>query len=62
MKVIVAGTVAIDDVKTPKVERTGLMGGSAAYAAMSCSFFATTRIVGILQTIEEHVVHDVTMT
>ena len=48
MKVIVAGTVAIDDVKTPKVERTGLMGGSAAYAAMSCSFFATTRIVGII--------------
>ena len=48
MKVIVAGTVAIDDVKTPKVERTGLMGGSAAYAAMSCSFFAKTRIVGII--------------
>ena len=48
MKVIVAGTVAIDDVKTPKVERTGLMGGSAAYAAMSCSFFARTRIVGII--------------
>ncbi len=48
MKVIVAGTVAIDDVKTPKLERTGLMGGSAAYAAMSCSFFATTRIVGII--------------
>ncbi|NCG26662.1 MAG: carbohydrate kinase, partial [Verrucomicrobiales bacterium] len=48
MKVIVAGTVAIDDVKTPKVERTGLMGGSASYAAMACSFFATTRIVGII--------------
>ena len=48
MKVIVAGTVAIDDVKTPKAERTGLMGGSAAYAAMSCSFFAPTRIVGII--------------
>ena len=48
MKVIVAGTVAIDDVKTPKVERTGLMGGSASYAAMACSFFAPTRIVGII--------------
>ena len=48
MKILVAGTVAIDDIKTPSSSRKGLMGGSAAYAAMSCSFFAPTRIVGII--------------
>ena len=48
MKVIVAGTIAIDDIKTPKEQRKGLMGGSASYAAMSSSFFAPTEIVGII--------------
>ena len=48
MKVIVAGTVAIDDIKTPNDERKGLMGGSASYAAMASSFFAPTEIVGII--------------
>ena len=48
MKVVVAGTVAIDDIKTPKEERKGLMGGSASYAAMASSFFASTEIVGIV--------------
>ena len=48
MKVIVAGTVAIDDIKTPNDERKGLMGGSASYAAMASSFFASTEIVGII--------------
>ena len=48
MKVVVAGTVAIDDIKTPKEERKGLMGGSASYAAMASSFFASTEIVGII--------------
>ncbi len=48
MNVLVAGTVAIDDVKTPKANRTDLMGGSGAYAAMAASFFAPTRLVGIV--------------
>lgn len=48
MNILVAGTVAIDDIKTPSSTRAGLMGGSAAYAAMAASFFAPTRIVGII--------------
>ena len=48
MHLLVAGTVAIDDIKTPSSSRKGLMGGSAAYAAMAASFFAPTRIVGIV--------------
>ena len=48
MHLLVAGTVAIDDIKTPSSSRKGLMGGSAAYAAMASSFFAPTRIVGIV--------------
>ena len=41
MKVIVAGTVAIDDIKTPNDERKGLMGGSASYAAMASSLLSS---------------------
>ena len=48
MTVLAAGTVAIDDVKTPTVTRTGLMGGSGAYAAMAASFFAPARVCGIV--------------
>ncbi len=48
MTILTAGTVAIDDVKTPTATRTGLMGGSGAYAAMAASFFAPTRLVGIV--------------
>ena len=48
MHLLVAGTIAIDDIKTPSSTRTGLMGGSAAYTAMASSFFAPTRIVGIV--------------
>ena len=57
MNILVAGTVAIDDIKTPSSSRKGLMGGSAAYASMASSFFAPTRIVGIVgrDFPEEHV-------
>ena len=48
MTVLVAGSVAIDDVKTPTATRTGLMGGSGAYASMATSFFAPSRVVGIV--------------
>lgn len=48
MTVLVAGTVAIDDVKTPTITRTGLMGGSGAYASMAARFFAPSRVVGII--------------
>ncbi|MGI9243610.1 MAG: PfkB family carbohydrate kinase [Verrucomicrobiales bacterium] len=48
MNVLVAGTVALDNVKTPTAYREDLMGGSAAYAAIAASFFAPVRLVSIV--------------
>lgn len=48
MSVLVAGTIAIDDVITPAEEHKDLLGGSASYAAISSSFFAPTRLQGIV--------------
>ena len=48
MSVIVAGTIAIDDIKTPVVSHKNLLGGSACYAAISASFFAPTVLQGIV--------------
>ncbi len=48
MSVIVAGTIAIDDIKTPTVSHKNLLGGSACYAAISSSFFAPTVLQGIV--------------
>jgi len=39
MSLLVAGTVAIDNVKTPDANETSLLGGSAAYAALSAALF-----------------------
>ena len=44
--VVVGGTIAIDHVKTPDAEAAGLLGGSAAYAALAASFFC--RPVGLI--------------
>ena len=48
MNVLVAGTVALDNVKTPNAYRENLMGGSAAYAAIAASFFSPVRLVSIV--------------
>lgn len=48
MSVLVAGTIAIDDVKTPAEEHKDLLGGSASYASISSSFFAPTSLQGII--------------
>ncbi len=48
MSVLVAGTIAIDDVKTPVAEHKDLLGGSASFAAISASFHAPTRLLGIV--------------
>jgi sugar/nucleoside kinase (ribokinase family) len=46
---IVGGTIAIDHVKTPEAEASGLLGGSAAYAALAASFFSRpVTLVGIV--------------
>jgi|GEM_PF-7143 len=44
--VVIGGTIAIDHVKTPAAEASGLLGGSAAYAALAASFFC--RPVGLI--------------
>jgi len=46
--VLVSGTVAYDDIITPDASGTRLLGGSASYAALACSFFAETRLAGMV--------------
>ena len=48
MSVLIAGSLAIDTVKTPTSERLNQLGGSASYASIASSFFAPTRLVSII--------------
>lgn len=49
MSILVAGTVAIDNIKTPHAEANQLLGGSASYAAISASYFSrNVGLVGIV--------------
>ena len=48
MSVLVVGTTALDSIKTPKVENPRLLGGSASHAAVASSFFAPTKLVGVI--------------
>jgi len=49
MSVIVGGTIAIDNVKTPKAEAKQLLGGSAAYASLAASYYSKPiNLVGII--------------
>ena len=49
MAVITGGTIAIDNVKTPKAEATQLLGGSAAYASLAASYYhKPVHLVGII--------------
>jgi sugar/nucleoside kinase (ribokinase family) len=48
MSVLVVGSIALDTVKTPVEEHTDLLGGSAAYASVSASFFSPVSLVGIV--------------
>lgn len=48
MSVLVSGSIAIDDVKTPLESHKNLLGGSASYAAISSSFFAPTQLLGVV--------------
>jgi sugar/nucleoside kinase (ribokinase family) len=50
MSVLVTGSIAIDNIKTPLEEHTNLLGGSASYAAIASSYRAPTSIVGIIGT------------
>ena len=48
MPVLVAGSIAIDSIKTQLQERRDVLGGAASYASISASFFAPVKLVGIV--------------
>lgn len=49
MSVTIAGTVALDNVKTPQDAQENLLGGSASYAALAASIFTPdVHLVGII--------------
>lgn len=49
LPVLVGGSIAIDNVKTPAAEETNLLGGSASYASLAASYFTNpVHLVGII--------------
>jgi sugar/nucleoside kinase (ribokinase family) len=48
MSVLVVGSIALDNVKTPIEEKSDLLGGSTAYASVAASFFSPVNLVGIV--------------
>lgn len=48
MSVLIVGSIALDDVKTPVKERFDLLGGSAAYAAIAAGYFSPVNLVAIV--------------
>ncbi len=48
MAVLIVGSIALDDVKTPVEERFDLLGGSASYAAVSAGYFSPVNLVAIV--------------
>jgi len=48
MPVLVVGSIALDDIKTPTAEHHQLLGGSASYAAVAASFFGPVHLVGVV--------------
>ena len=49
LPIVVGGTIAIDNVKTPFADETDLLGGSASYAALAASFYSRpVHLVGIV--------------
>ena len=48
MGVLVVGTVAFDSVETPQASAERILGGSAAYFAMTASFYSPVQLVGVI--------------
>src|SRR5471032_1444433 len=48
MPVLVVGSIALDNIKTPNAEHYNLLGGSASYAAVAASFFGPVNLVGVI--------------
>lgn len=49
-RLVVVGSVGIDEIHTPSATRNGVLGGSATHACAAASFFAPTGMVGIVGT------------
>ena len=49
LSLLVGGSIAIDNVKTPTDEATNLLGGSASYASLAASYFTDpVHLVGVV--------------
>lgn len=48
MSLLVVGSIAIDDVETPKGTAPNVLGGSASYFSYAASFFTPVRVVGVV--------------
>jgi len=48
MPLVVVGSVAIDNVETPRERRDNLLGGSATHFSYAASFFTSVRLVGVV--------------
>jgi sugar/nucleoside kinase (ribokinase family) len=48
MPVLVVGSIALDNIKTPVADHRQLLGGSASYAAVAASFFGPVNLVGVI--------------
>lgn len=46
--VLIVGSVALDDVKTPFGEVKNALGGAATYSSVAASYFAPVRLVGVV--------------
>jgi len=46
--ILVVGSLAYDDVRTPVAARDGVLGGAASYFAMAASLYAPVRLVGVI--------------
>lgn len=48
MSVLVVGSVALDDVRTPFGEREDVLGGAAVYFGLAAAYFTPVRLVGVV--------------
>jgi sugar/nucleoside kinase (ribokinase family) len=46
--VLIVGSMALDDIRTPAGEAKDALGGSTSYSSVAASFFAPVRVVGVV--------------
>jgi len=46
--ILVVGSLAYDDVRTPFASREGVLGGAASYFAMAAALYGSVRLVGVV--------------